>query len=411
MSSGDLLFLSPVLPGPTGSGTPMRGWQLLRALAERQAVHLLVTHGSGEPSAQLRALCASITVAPPKSFELAAVARKARRHALRITQRSARANSLLGRAPVPPRLWPSARRVREVLAAAPQRPWVAVHAFRMHTARFALAVDAPHRELDIDDVESVAFERLAAIHDSVGESWKGHHLRSDSRAWAAIEDRVVPRFQRAWVCSEGDRVRLQARFPTVPVHVAPNVVDVPPPPPTPEREPGPLRLLFVGTMGHFPNADAVRWFVSAIAPELDRAGAAWQLHLVGRGLGELLRRELRAVPDVILHGSVPALSPYYAQADVVVVPLRAGAGTRIKILEALAQRRPVVTTTLGAEGLDLTPGEHALYADDAPAFAAAVLRLRDDPALARRLADAGGRRVEDAYSAAAMGRALAGAHP
>ncbi len=109
-------------------------------------------------------------------------------------------------------------------------------------------------------------------------------------------------------------------------------------------------------------------------------------------------------------GSVADVRPWLAQATVVVVPLRSGGGTRLKILEALAMSRPVVSTTLGAEGLDLEAGREIQIADDPGVFARRVVELLADPAARQRLGTAGRRRVEQSYDWSVAGRQLLGAY-
>ena len=114
----------------------------------------------------------------------------------------------------------------------------------------------------------------------------------------------------------------------------------------------------------------------------------------------------RAAPDVIVTGEVPDVRPYLERAKVVVVPLRIGGGTRLKIVEALAMAKPVVSTSLGAEGLDVSDGEDILIADNAPAFADRVAGVLADNALATRLGSAGRRLVERSYDWNASARKL-----
>lgn len=163
---------------------------------------------------------------------------------------------------------------------------------------------------------------------------------------------------------------------------------------------GPLRLLLVGTFGCYANRDAAFFLCRDILPALCRLTARQiQVDLVGSGgaetLGELstpAREPLRVPgppalnPIIKVHDYVEDLRPLYSLTDVAVVPLRAGGGTRIKILEAFAHGVPVVSTCIGAEGISVTDGEHLLLADDAEAFAQACLQVKEDPELACRLA-------------------------
>jgi glycosyltransferase involved in cell wall biosynthesis len=144
-------------------------------------------------------------------------------------------------------------------------------------------------------------------------------------------------------------------------------------------------LLFVGHFGHPPNVDAVRLLVRDVLPRLGRPA---RLRVVGHVPPPEIRA-LAARDGIEVTGPVPDVRPHLAAARVVVAPVRFGTGMRGKVLEALAMGRPVVTTSLGAEGLGATADEHLLIADDAAGCATAIRRLLDDPALAARIGTAG----------------------
>ncbi len=155
-------------------------------------------------------------------------------------------------------------------------------------------------------------------------------------------------------------------------------------------------LLFVGAIDYEPNTEAVEWFLRDVWP-LVRAGRPDAVvRIVGRG-GEALGSLVDA-PGVEVLGQVPDLPAELASADVSIVPIRVGAGTRLKVVEALANRLPLVTTTVGCEGIEVRDGETALIADDAATFAGAVLRLVADGDLRQRLADAGADLFEASYT-------------
>jgi glycosyltransferase involved in cell wall biosynthesis len=156
-------------------------------------------------------------------------------------------------------------------------------------------------------------------------------------------------------------------------------------------------VLFVGTLGYAPNEDAVLHLITQILPRLRAGSPNVRLRIVGPGASERLRATASA-GSAELAGLVQDLSAEYSRARLVVIPLLAGGGTRIKLLEALAHQCPVISTTIGAEGLSVVHGEHALIADTARDFAAACLALLDDPGRALRLGTNGRALVKQHYS-------------
>jgi len=142
-------------------------------------------------------------------------------------------------------------------------------------------------------------------------------------------------------------------------------------------------MLFIGNMGYQPNADAAVYFCHEALPLIRRGVGDAKLWIVGITPGESVRR--LDGNGVFVTGGVPDVVPYYERSRVCVVPLRAGSGTRLKILEAMALGRPVVSTSIGCEGLDVTNGEHILIADDAKQFSDHVVKLLNDRALRSRI--------------------------
>jgi len=158
------------------------------------------------------------------------------------------------------------------------------------------------------------------------------------------------------------------------------------------REPD--TILFVGFFRHEPNVEAVRFFCREVLPLVRRARPGVLFRIVGAYPPEVVRR-LGEAPGVEITGRVDDIGAYYRRSALFVAPVLQGSGTRLKILEAMASGCPVVSTTIGAEGIDLVDGEHVLLADGAAAMAAAVVRLLADPALAAALA----RRARDLAAA------------
>lgn len=152
-------------------------------------------------------------------------------------------------------------------------------------------------------------------------------------------------------------------------------------------------LLFLGSLDWFPNIDAVRYFLAEIFPRVRTLNQEITLSIVGRRPDAALRKLVESVEGASLIGEVPDVRPYLERAAAVVVPLRIGGGTRIKILEAMATGKIVISTSIGAEGLEVEPNVHLLIADNPRDFAAAVSRALDPhqfdgmPDRARRLAE------------------------
>lgn len=179
-------------------------------------------------------------------------------------------------------------------------------------------------------------------------------------------------------------------------HVVPDIEEVAlAPPPLGARR----GILFVGNFRHPPNVDAIGYLCREILPLLDPALlAAHPLSIVGNALDRIVAELPCDSPHVRLVGWVPAVVPYLAGARLTVVPLRTGAGTKRKLIQALMAGTPTVSTALGVEGLRLQAGEHLLLADDPPAFAAAITRLLTDAALWERLAAQGRERIVTLHS-------------
>jgi glycosyltransferase involved in cell wall biosynthesis len=155
-------------------------------------------------------------------------------------------------------------------------------------------------------------------------------------------------------------------------------------------------LTLIGTLWYEPNSDGAWWFASEVLPLVRRELPDAELRLVGRTDAKL--DGIERCPGVVVRGQVPEVAPELAASTVSVVPLRSGGGTRLKILEAFAYGVPVVTTTVGCEGLDVVDGEHLLVADDPAAFAAACVRLVRERDLADRLTRAGFDLVRSRYA-------------
>ena len=208
-----------------------------------------------------------------------------------------------------------------------------------------------------------------------------------------------------YLCSRADQRRLLSEAPGVRTAIVPNAADVDYYQPRPaDPRPDGRTLVYFGLLSTVPNVDAMVHFVREIWPLIAAAHPDARLKIIGgRPPPSLLAL---AAPRIELTGLVPDLRPHLAEAAAVVVPLRLGGGTRLKIVEAMAMGKAIVSTTLGAEGIDATPGRDILIADEPRMFAGSVVQLLEDPSLAARLGRAARRLAVERYSWTAAAGAL-----
>jgi glycosyltransferase involved in cell wall biosynthesis len=164
-------------------------------------------------------------------------------------------------------------------------------------------------------------------------------------------------------------------------------------------------MVFTGSLHYAPNTEAMLYFTSEIWPKVRRLIPEATLSMVG-GHPPVNIRRLAHLPNVTVTGYVPDIRPYIAGAQIVIVPLRIGGGTRLKIVEALAMGKAVVTTSLGCEGLEVQNNRHLLIADDPNEFADRVIDLLRSPQRCRELGTEGRRLVEEMYDWQAIGARL-----
>lgn len=404
-----VLFITPVMPAPGGNGLAMRAGTTLDGLARDFDVHLFVVPVS-DPSPRVTSFVTN---------------RAVRAHVLDLAAHVDTHAALIARVGDPmerlaqrlryPRPWLARccteSAFRTLSAWAGGTAFSVVHIFRLHLAPFGTAVagDNIARVLDLDDDEVRTREAMAELHAAAGNADAATLERAEARTYCAFAKHWFPRFDVVLTSAAADAERLGRLFPRTRFSALANGYSPAETPAglQPRPEDAPLRILFVGTLGYPPNTDAALFLCRDILPLLrDRTGGPVRIDLVGAGAPRELVRAARDA-GAVMHGQVPALAPIYEAADVAAVPLRAGGGTRIKILEAFAHGVPVVSTAIGAEGLDLVAGRDFLRADTPAGFAEACVSVAADPALAERLRDAGRVLLHDRYGAINVQRDLA----
>jgi glycosyltransferase involved in cell wall biosynthesis len=242
--------------------------------------------------------------------------------------------------------------------------------------------------IDLDDIESVTRQRIGGLYRARGQRDMAAILDAESQFYHELEARVLPGCDGVFVASAIDRDRLAGTLDPHRLAVLPNVYPAAPPREA-MRATAPVTFLFIGAFGYFPNHDAAMWLCREVIP-LVVAGMQGAVRF--RFVGAMARRELQdtiaATAHAVYEGPVPDIGVAYREVDVAVVPIRGGGGTRIKLLEAFARGIPVVSTTVGAEGIAVDDEVHLLLADSPEVFAAQCLRLAQSAGLRESLAAA-----------------------
>lgn len=380
-----LLYITTWFPYPIDIGYKHRVYHLLRSLGRRHEVTLL-SFAFGpilpDPDHLRQTCCHRVEIVPHSPFHHG-LAWKLRFFLLQ-----------------PAASWPVVEMTRRGQSLLDQTRFDAVIASTTVTSAYAL--------------QSNGCARILEEHNSLSH-WAKDRFDSQTtfaaraQAWISwqkvrrYEARLYPRFDLCTAVSENDRLAMLDAFPgrRGPVETVPNGVDCDHNRPG-LASPAPDSLVFSGALTYSANYDAMRFFLADILPLLRQKAPALRLTITGSydgaDLGGLLIDN-----SVRLSGYVEDVRPLVAGASVCIVPLRHGGGTRLKILEAMALGTPVVSTSKGAEGLEVRSGEHLLLADTPATFAEATLRLLRDEALRQHLRQNARRLVEDLYDWKAIG--------
>ena len=383
-----LLFLTSRLPWPPREGHQLRSWHVLSALAEQHEVTLLSFRRADDaaPEGEWTRMLAGL-----ETF------------------------------PIPAEASPVAFAGALARGVATGRPFVA--------AKYASAALQRRLAVLAEDADLVHFDMLPlmanahVVPEGIPVTLNAHNVEHRllaqrarqvpgalARAFLhgqlpkleAFEAAACRRADLVLACSATDAAELRALAPSAEIHVVPNGVDLATN--RPEAAPPGAEIAFVGQMGWFPNRDGVEWFLDEIFPRVLARRPDARFVLVGKP-GDL-EVPAAVASQVRVAGFVPDVRPLLHAAAVYVVPLRAGSGTRLKVLEAMALGKAIVTTTVGSEGIDLSDGDSARFADDAGSFADAVVDLLDDPDTAARLGAAARAVAERHYGWDAIGRDL-----
>ena len=371
-----VLIASPFVPWPQDSGGRIRSFQLYVHAAGEVEVDLLAVDEGIDHSGAREALAGQLA-----NFEIVPRSR------VGVRRQAAR--------PKIERWFHSAELVERVRAADQAGTYDLIQLDELPLARALpqrhhTRTLLHHPKLDLD------FQRSTALAG-------GLMARFDLAKVAQLERAAARRFRHHLVCSDEDRHQLIARYEGLDVSIVPNGFDpayFAPRGEARERD----RVLFLGSLSYAPNVDGLAWFVREIWPQVRAARPAAKLEVVGR---EPHPNVLAlAAPDIEIVGAVDDVRPHLARAAALAVPLRVGGGTRLKITEALAMQTPVVSTGVGAQGLELLDGRHLRLADAPGPFAEALIETLADPVAASRLAMDGRAEAERRFRWPELARTL-----
>lgn len=377
-----VLFLTQVLPYPLDAGPKLRAYYVLRHLAQRHAVTLVSFVRAEDQPAHVKHLaqvCAAVHTIP--MYRSTAATLRAGLVAV------AQGSSLLV---VRDQVKAMYATLAALLAAG---SYDIVHADQTAMAQYALwAADharGPRPRLVLD-AHNALWKVVARLARQVTNPLKRFLLDQEAGRLRAYEQATYRHFDPVVFVTDVDR----AEFALAGAQVIPICVE----PAAPiARVPGAFRVTFVGALHWPPNAEGIGWFLDAVWPVVAAAVPGVTLTIIGKHPPAGLVAAAARAPRVTVTGYIDDLAPYLAQTAAFIVPLAAGGGMRVKIVDAWSWGAPVVSTSVGAEGLAYTAGEQLLLADTAEDFAAAVLHLLRDPAAGHRLAESGRRLVEEEY--------------
>ena len=389
-----ILFLTQIIPYPPNAGPRVKTWNVLRYLAERGHEVTLCSFVRPEEEEflpALRQVCRAVHAVPIRRSRLADGFYWLRSH-------------LSGRPFLIERddLKPMRRQVRHLLAT---EPFDVIHADQLTMTQFALGAEGmggkrPFTLFDAHNATWTISDRLAATVPAPLRPI----LRLETGRIQRYEGMLVRQFDHTMVVIEPDRDHLLAGLPPAErpaaaarISAIPIAVDTRELQPVRRRPRGPA-IMTLGSLTYPPNADGIRWFLQEVFPLVQRQIPQANLTLIGKSppadFVEMARQQPRAIR---VTGYVDDLTPYMEEAALMVVPVRAGSGMRVRLLEAFARAMPAVTTTIGLEGIEATHEEHVLVADSAEAFAAATVRLLRDEGLQAKLAQNGRSLAETRY--------------
>ena len=381
-----ILFLSQVLPYPLDAGPKMRSYFVLRQLVQQHEVTLVTfVRDTDRPEdiAHMTGLCHAVRTVPMRRS--------------RLQDAKFLAKSLITRQPfliLRDQVIAMTETIRQVVQA---QPFDIIHADQLWMAQYALAAQkiSLHSKIILDQHNATYLIPQRMAQDTTNPL-KKLFLSREAQALTAYEVDVCRRFNHVvWVTQEDRQAVAAVARPSLNGHppstVIPICTDTNLAQPI-EPSPQPHRITFLGGLHWPPNAQGVLWFAKHVFPRVRAQVPHAVLTAIGKNPPEGLEGE-----GIEVTGYVVDPKSYLAETAAFIVPLHAGGGMRVKILDAWSWGLPIISTTIGAEGIETEPGQNILIADEAEAFAQAVIQVLNDPDLAQTLGQAGRQTVSEKY--------------
>ena len=401
----NILMISPVIPSDSGFGIQKRAAFHLKNLSKTCNIHLVVFNDrldEDKISEALENCC--------RSYKIVAAIRKERVIFSRLPPFAIISELIV---PNHEAVIPNKETLLDSILHLENIKIDIVFCFRIRAAiifdqlKKQTSLKAGRKIVDFDDIESIVSER-AKIFNTVSLGFE-QTLIDKIRLYRGkkVENRFLRDFDDVLICSLSDKEFLErTRRPSANIHVIANSTSLPTLTIAKPKKNKKLNILFVGTMSYGPNEDGILWFCDEILPLIrEETKIGLSLYVVGFNPPQTVH-DLEKIKDVTVTGGVDSVVPYYQESDIVIAPIRYGGGTRIKILEAMGFQKPVVSTTIGAEGINITHGQNILIADTPEEFALSCVELMENDACRQTISIKARKCIEEKYTDIVIGQKL-----
>ncbi len=368
----DILYVTQKFPYPLNDWGNIRSFNILKQLARKHSVTLLSNVSSPAEATdcgELKQLCHKISTFPEKPGS-------------RLLLANSLLHGLYGDQPYFMYKNFSAKLLAGIQAELSLRSYRAIHFNHLDTAQYIRRL--PGEFICVLDTHNILSLMVQRFYRQEHNPIKKGYIYTQWRKTLSVERQLCQRMQYCLVCSENDAKELAAIAPRSQVEVIPNGVE--PERPALSGAADKPSLVFIGAMDYMPNYQGILHFCEQVLPRIEQEISDIKLNIIGRNPIAAVR-QLAHKPNIQLLDKVENIHSVLHPEQILVVPLKVGGGTRLKILDAMSLRLPVVATSVGAEGLALTPGEQILIADEPQEMAQQIIRLYNDNKLRERLID------------------------